>query len=68
MGLSAEKVFRFGAIIVGRNKVRLIAKFAIIISLENIIIISAHNGRGGGVALSGVADMLARSWLGRECF
>ena len=56
MGLSAEKVFRFGAIIVGRNKVRLIAKFAIIIRFKNMIIISAHNGRGGGVALSGVCS------------
>ena len=56
LGLSAERVFKFGAVIVGRYKVRMIAKFAIIISLENMPIISTHNGRGGGVALAGVCS------------
>lgn len=74
MGLSAEKVFKFGAIIVSRNKVRMIAELAIIISLENIIIISAHNGRGSGVALSGVCSSfwgcryVGPKLAGRECF
>ena len=56
MGLPAEKVFRFGAVIVGRYKVGTRLKLAIIISLENMIIISAHNGRGGGVALPRVCS------------
>ena len=56
MGLPAEKVFKFGSVIAGRYKIGMIAKLAIIISLENMIIISAHNGRGGGVALSGVCS------------